>query len=64
MLAFPSAADLRQEAKPQLTVEALASDAALDAHDAAVEAWGERGWAAVRRVCVWAKGHGMPNAPC
>lgn len=36
-----------------LTVEALASDNALAEHDAAVEAWGERGWAAVGRICRW-----------
>jgi len=36
-------------------VEAIASDNALAEHDAAVEAWGERGWAAVARICRWAE---------
>lgn len=36
-----------------LAPEALASDNALAEHDVAVEAWGERGWAAVARVCRW-----------
>ena len=36
-----------------LAPEALASDNALAEHDVAVEAWGERGWAAVARVCQW-----------
>ena len=51
--AYPPSADLTVEAKPVLTVEALASDNALAEHDAAVEAWGERGWAAVGRICRW-----------
>lgn len=51
--AYPPSADLAVEAKPVLTVEALASDNALAEHDAAVEAWGERGWATVARVCRW-----------
>ena len=40
------------------SVEALASDNALAEHDAAVEAWGERGWAAVGRICRWAEDTG------
>lgn len=56
--AFPPSADLQVEAKPVLTVEALASDNALAEHDAAVEAWGERGWAAVGRMCRWAVTNG------
>jgi hypothetical protein len=34
---------------------ALGSEAALDAHDIAIETWGERGWLAVGRLCRWAK---------
>ena len=40
------------------STEALASDNALAEHDAAVEAWGERGWAAVARICRWAQAGG------
>lgn len=27
-------------------------------HDIAVETWGERGWAAVARICRWARDNG------
>ena len=58
--AYPPSADLRVEPKPELSVEAVASgsDAALALHDDAVEAWGERGWAAVARICRWAVTNG------
>ena len=56
--AYPPSADLKVEAKPQLAAEALASDNALAEHDAAVEAWGERGWAAVARICRWSEAGG------
>lgn len=58
LTAYPPSADLKVEAKPALTVEALTSDNALAEHDAAVEAWGERGWAAVGRLCRWAEASG------
>lgn len=56
--AYPPSADLKVEAKPQLAADALASDNALAEHDAAVEAWGERGWAAVARICRWTEAGG------
>lgn len=59
---FPPAADLKVEAKPRLDPSALDSEAALDAHDIALEAWGEAGWAAVARICRWAKANGMAVA--
>jgi len=60
--AYPPSADLRVEPKPELSVEAVASgsDTALALHDDAVEAWGERGWAAVGRICRWAQANGAP----
>lgn len=56
---FPPAADLKVEPKPPLDPSALDSEAALDAHDIALEAWGEAGWAAVTRICRWAQANGM-----
>ena len=56
---FPPAADLKVEAKPRLDPSAPDSEAALDAHDIALEAWGEAGWAAVARICRWAQANGM-----
>ena len=47
-----------------ITPEVLASEKAANDYDAAVEAWGQRGWNAVGRVCLWAKGLGMQDAPC
>lgn len=61
---FPPPADLRVEAKPRLDPAALDSEAALDAHDSAVEAWGERGWAAVTRLCRWAQANGAAGLGC
>lgn len=62
-LIFPPSADLRVEAKPVLDPSAITSEAALDAHDIALEAWGERGWQAVARLCRWAKASGA-SMPC
>ncbi|WP_374534413.1 hypothetical protein [Phenylobacterium sp.] len=58
LTAYPPSADLKVEAKPVLAPEALTSDNALAEYDAAVEAWGERGWAAVARICRWAVTNG------
>lgn len=56
--ALPPAADLTVEAKPPPTVDIL-TDAAADArYNNAVEAWGERGWTAVARLCRWARANG------
>ena len=57
-LIFPPHADMAPEEKPRLDPEALDSEAALDAHDSAVEAWGERRDAAVGNICRWAVGNG------
>ncbi|MFN4288898.1 MAG: hypothetical protein ACK4E3_10440 [Brevundimonas sp.] len=56
---FPPADDLRVEPKPRLDPAALDSEAALDAHEIALEAWGERGWRTVARLCRWAAANGM-----
>lgn len=55
---FPPHADLRAEPKPRLRPEDLASEAALDRHDIELEAWGERGWLAIARVCRWSVENG------
>jgi hypothetical protein len=49
---------LRVEPKPLLDPSALGSDKALNDYDAAVEAWGERGWRTVGRLCRWAVENG------
>lgn len=56
---FPPAADLQVEPKPRLDPSALDSEAALDAYDIALEVHGDRGWAAVARLCRFFKGQGM-----
>lgn len=61
---FPNSADLASEAKPVLDPGALTSDKALNDYDAAIEAWGQRGWLAVKRICLWAKDLGDKDAPC
>lgn len=55
---FPPAADLAVEPKPLLDPAAVESEAAGIAHDIALEAWGERGWATVARLCRWAEANG------
>lgn len=61
---YPPSADLAVEAKPLLDPAALSSEAALDAHDIALETWGERGWAAVGRLCRWHQEMGMKGLSC
>lgn len=61
---YPPAADLVVEAKPQLDPAALDSEAWLDAHDIALEMWGERGWATVGRICRWADQMGAKDLNC
>jgi hypothetical protein len=56
--AFPPAADLKVVNKPVLAPEALGSEEALDAHDIAIETWGELGWKQVSRICRWAVANG------
>lgn len=60
----PPPADLAVEAKPLLDPAALGSDQALNDHDAAVEAWGERGWLAVGRLCRWARDNRLAAPTC
>ena len=64
MLWSPPVADLRVEPKPLLAAEALTSEQALNAHDAEVEAWGERGWLQVGRLCRWAQEMGATGVSC
>lgn len=42
----------------------LTSEKAAADYDAAVEAWGTRGWQAVARVCGWAKALGAAGLDC
>lgn len=61
---FPPSGDLRVEAKPRLDPAAIDSEATLEAHDNAVESWGERGWATVARLCRWAMDYGAEGLDC
>lgn len=57
---FPPAEDLRAVPKPVPPLEVLTSREAGEKYDNAVEAWGERGWAAVARSCRFWRAQGMP----
>lgn len=59
-LIFPPNADVKVQPKPQLSPDAVDSEAALIAHDIALETWGEEGWAAVGRICRWGVANGAP----
>lgn len=55
---LPDATDLKPPAKPKLDPTALGSDQALNAHDDAVEAWGDGMFLQIGRLCRWAEAHG------
>lgn len=59
-LSYPPVEDVRQEAKPVPGAETLESEEAANLFDSALEAWGDRGWAAVRRICEDAVRKGAP----
>lgn len=52
---FPLNVDLQVEPKPVAGPDILTSEKAANDYDASLEAWGERGWATVGRICKWAK---------
>ena len=62
--AFPPSADLAVEPKPVLAPEAIFSEAALDAHDIAIEARGDRLAAQVSRLCRFFDTMGMRGLDC
>ena len=62
--AFPPSADLAVEPKPVLAPEAIFSEAALDAHDIAIEARGDRLAAQVARLCRFFDTMGMRGLDC
>ncbi len=61
---YPSPADLQVEPKPVLAPEAIYSEAALDAHDIAIEARGDRLAAQVGRLCRFFEAMGMRGLVC
>ena len=63
-LIFPPSADLQVEPKPQLAPEAIFSEAALDAHDIAIETRGDRLAAQVVRMCRFWQEMGMKGLDC
>lgn len=52
------------ERKPVLPDAAIADDAAAAQYSSDVEAWGDRGWAAVARICRWAAANNMAHPAC
>ena len=63
-LVYPPSADLTVEPKPQLSPEDVMSEAALDRHDIAIEARGDRLAAQVGRMCRFWKELGMKGLDC
>lgn len=63
-LIFPPSADLVVEPKPKLRPEDVKSEAALDRHDIAIEARGDRLAAQVARLCRFFDGMGMKGLDC
>lgn len=54
----PPVADLRSEPEPVPPLEIVTDEKADERYRAEHEAWGRRGWAAVKRLCVWARDNG------
>lgn len=61
---YPSRADLTVQPKPQPPADIVTSEAAADAYDIRLEAWGEAGWRQVARLCRWAVSNGAPDISC
>lgn len=57
---YPPVEDVRTEAKPVPGDDVFESDAAAQRYNSSIEAWGERGWAAVGRICRDAVRKGAP----
>lgn len=47
-----------------MPLEAITDDMAAARYSAAIETWGERGWAAVGRLCRWAADNKLPHPDC
>ena len=60
----PPVADLAVEKKPVMPVEAITDDTVAAQYSSDVEGWGDRGWAAVARLCRWAQANKMPHPEC
>lgn len=60
----PPIADLTFERKPIMPVEAITDDRAAADYSSSVESWGDRGWAAVARLCRWAERNKLPHPDC
>ena len=63
-LVYPPSADLAVEPKPLLSPEDVMSEAALDRHDIAIEARGDRLAAQVGRLCRFWQEMGMEGLDC
>lgn len=57
---FPPVEDVRTEPKPVPGPEVFESEQAARTFESAIEAWGERGWSAVARICRDAVRKGAP----
>lgn len=61
---YPLSADLRVEPKPVPTAAIVTDAQAAANYDAEIEAWGERGWSTVARLCrtveSWESGNQLP----
>lgn len=62
--AFPPAQDLAVEPKPVPPPEIVTSAQAAAEHNVRIEAWADRGWLQIARLCRWARENGMQGIVC
>lgn len=60
----PPVADITTEIKPVMPDAAITDDSVNAKYNSDVEGWGDRGWAAVGRLCRWASANKMPHPTC
>jgi hypothetical protein len=65
-LSSPAPAAFEQEAKPKLDPNVVINndEEGLRRHQEDKDEWGQRGWNALNRVCLWFQDQGVKALPC
>ncbi len=62
----PAPAAFRQEPRPKLSPSVVINndEEGYRQHQRDKDEWGERGWSALNRVCLWFSDQGVTGLPC